>query len=119
MSSDEEDHGIYTQTENPMDVTTAMMSPATVALLANMNISLHCDASTMAMPEGVENAVPNEQLIINNGKGRGGMKQCINRIRTNIGPNETTYMTNHDAFVSKRTRTNLRSGDSSLPDYTI
>ena len=124
MSSDEEDHGIYTQTENPMDITTTMMSPTTAALLANMNISLRCDASTtMAMPEGVENAVPNEQLIINNGKGRGGMKQRINRIRTNIGPNETTYMTNHDAFVSKtisrhvaRTR---RSGDSSLPDYTI
>jgi hypothetical protein len=73
----------------------------------------------MAMPDGAENVVPNnEQLMFNNGG--------IARVRTNIGPNETTYMANHDAFVSKtisrhlaRTRTNLRSGDSSLPDYTI
>ena len=127
----------------PTDVTTTMMSPATTALLSNMSVAVvrkdACDRGVCESSapdyddddDGDENDVGGDENepVAGGGErhrsgGEGGVETRTTGRRRAPGPNEAAYLRDHDASVSRamalheaRTRTNLRSVDSSLPDY--
>ncbi|KAL9189729.1 hypothetical protein ACHAXT_009404 [Thalassiosira profunda] len=122
-------------TEPPMDVTTEMMSPATSAMLANMNVSVmasaargHADASNDRSRESsfLAPAAPERRPLGDVYNHHDAPTSKGNRRRQNskraMGPNEQNYRENYDAFVTKaiarysaRTQTNLRH--DTLPNY--
>eukprot|EP00956_Cyclotella_meneghiniana_P017917 scaffold29502_cov69-Cyclotella_meneghiniana.AAC.1 len=103
--------------ENPLDVTTEMMSQTTSALLANMalNASLNGSGSFARDSSATD--------IINSSNGRRALhdlpnkKACNNTISRVIGPHETLYKQKFDGFVTKTIRSYAARGGPKLPKY--
>ena len=103
--------------ENPLDVTTEMMSQTTSALLANMalNASLNGSGSFARDSSATD--------IINSSNGRWALhdlpnkKACNNTISRVIGPHETLYKQKFDGFVTKTIRSYAARGGPKLPKY--
>jgi len=138
------DEEMYTQP--PMDITTEMMSPATTALLANMNMSMSVtsvngaairgggggDTSIMNTNSRYDNShdVPDKERrrplnTLHNKSNNINHQQQTKSINRRIGPNEQIYKTQYSTYVSKtiaqyttKKSTNLRGGNDTLPKFS-
>lgn len=103
--------------ENPLDVTTEMMSQTTSALLANMALNVSLNGSGSFARDNPATAIVNSTNSRRALHDLPNKKTCSNTIPRVMGPNETLYNQKFDGFVTKTIRSYAARGGPKLPKY--